>query len=123
MINQTVNEGDTALITCIATGKLIPIISWYFNGAPVKKANTTKYMISEMLLNTFTKNSILTVMNLTLSDMGIYTCNATNQVSSDSSSGVLTVNRKFNLIEQSLDCNTIHIECYRNFHYYYSYNN
>ena len=94
MINQTVNEGDTAIITCLATGKLIPTINWYFNGAPMEKSNSTKYKISEILLNPITKNSTLAIMNLTLSDMGIYTCDATNQVSSDSSSGVLTVNRK-----------------------------
>ena len=94
VINQMVNEGDTALVTCLASGKPIPNISWYFNDAPVEKANTMKYMISEMFLNPITKNSTLAIMNLTLSDMGTYTCSAVNQVSSDSSPGVLTVNRK-----------------------------
>ena len=94
MINQTVNEEETALIACVAASQLIPNIIWYFNGAPVDKAGTAKYMISEILLNPITKSSTLAIMNLTLSDMGTYTCNAVNQVSSDSSSGVLTVNRK-----------------------------
>jgi len=94
VINQTVNIGDTAVVTCLATGKPIPIISWYFNDAPVENKNTTKYLISEMILNPVTKSSTLKLMSLTLSDMGIYTCNAVNQASSDSSSGVVTVNRK-----------------------------
>jgi len=95
VINQTIDEGDTALVTCLTTGKLIPTVSWFFNGVPVEKASTTKYMISEMLLNPIIKNSTLTIMNLTVSDAGIYTCYAANQLSSDSSSGVLTVNCKY----------------------------
>lgn len=94
VINQTANEEDTASITCIATGESIPNISWYFNGAPVDKANTMKYLISEILLNPITKNSTIVIMSLTLSDMGTYMCIAANQLSSDSSSGILTVNRK-----------------------------
>ena len=42
-------------------------------------------------VNTITINSI-TIMNVESSDVGTYTCNATNVVSSDTSSGVLTVN-------------------------------
>ena len=91
MINQTMNEGDTVFITCQASGTPIPTISWYFNGAPVDKDDAMKYMISEMLLNPITKNSTLTIMSVELSDMGTYTCDAANVVSSDSSSGVLTV--------------------------------
>ena len=58
------------------------------------KANTMKYIISEMLLNPITKNSTLAITSVELSDMGTYTCDAVNLVSSDSSSGVLTVKSK-----------------------------
>ena len=94
VINQTVKEEGSVLITCEGSGKPIPSISWYFNGAPVEEVNTIKYKISETLLNPITKISTLAVMSLTLSDMGTYTCNAVNQVSSDSGSGVVTVNSK-----------------------------
>ena len=89
--NQTINEEDTALFTCQATGTPIPNISWYFNGVPVDETNTMKYMISEMLLNTIAKRSTLTVMNVEPSDIGTYTCEAANFASIDTSSGVLTV--------------------------------
>ena len=91
-MDQTQNEGDTASSTCQATGEPLPTINWYFNGAPVDEANTMKYTISMMSLNTTTISSTLTIMNVQSSDVGTYTCNATNVVSSDTSSGVLTVN-------------------------------
>ena len=92
VIDQTLNEGDTAFFTCQATGTPIPKITWYFNGAPVEKATTIKYVISEMSLNPTTKNSTLTVMILESSNIGTYTCKATNIVASDTSSALLTVN-------------------------------
>jgi len=72
----------------------IPSITWYFNGAPVEKNNTMKYMISEMSLNLIAKSNALTVRNVEFSDNGTYTCEAANFASSDTSSGVLTVNGK-----------------------------
>ena len=91
IINQTVDEKDEAYLTCQATGTPIPNISWYFNGAQVDYLHTMKYFISEMLLNPITINSTLIIASLELSDMGTYTCTADNVVSSDTSSGVLTV--------------------------------
>jgi len=92
--NQTVYEGATVFFTCQATGTPILSISWYFNGAPVDKNNTVKYMISESSLNHIVISSTLTVMNAEQSDMGTYTCQASNYASSDTSSGALTVNSK-----------------------------
>ena len=91
MLDQIQDEGGTASFTCQATGGPVPTISWYFNGAPVDEANMIKYTISETSVNTTTINSRLT-MSVESSDVGTYTCNVTNVVSSDTSSGVLTVN-------------------------------
>ena len=41
-----------------------------------------------------TINSTIAIMNVQSSDVGTYTCNATNVLSTDTSSGVLTVNGK-----------------------------
>ena len=90
VMNKAQNEGDTASFTCQATGEPVPTISWYFSG--VLLVNGMEHMILMMLLNTTTISSTLTIMNVQSSDMGIYTCNATNVVSSNTSSGVLTVN-------------------------------
>ena len=86
-ITQT--EGGIASFTCQADGDPLPTIRWYFNGAPLDESNTAKYMITERQIST-TIN--LDIMNVQSSDVGTYTCNATNVVSSDTSSGVLTVN-------------------------------
>ena len=91
VMDQTLNEGDTASFTCQATGEPVPTISWYFNGS-VLLVNGMKHVISMISLNTTTNSSTLTIMNVQSSDVGTYTCNATNVVSTDTSSGVLTVN-------------------------------
>ena len=90
VFDQIRDEGDTASFTCQATGGPVPTISWYFNGTLL--ADGTAHTISETSVNTTTINSILTIMSVQSSDVGTYTCNATNVVSSDTSSGVLTVN-------------------------------
>ena len=90
VMDETQNEGDTVSFSCQATGEPVPTISWYFNGNLL--VNGMEHMISMMSLNTTTISSTLTIMNVQSSDVGTYTCNATNVVSSDTSSGVLTVN-------------------------------
>ena len=90
VLDKTQDEGDTASFSCQATGEPVPIISWYFNG--ILLADGATHTISETSVNTTTINSTLTIMSVQSSDVGTYTCNATNVVSSDTSSGVLTVN-------------------------------
>ena len=90
-MNQTYNEGDTASFTCQADGEPLPTINWYFNSAPLDQMNTSKYMFAHRHLVTYVVD-ILNIMNVQSSDVGTYTCNATNVISSDTSSGVLTVN-------------------------------
>jgi len=94
VVNQILNEGDTAFLNCQAFGTPLPSVNWYFNGAPVDKNNTIKYMISDILINPITNNSTLTVVNILPSDIGTYICEAANFASSDTSSGVLNVNSK-----------------------------
>ena len=91
-MDQTQNETDTASFSCRATGEPVPTISWYFNDVPVDVTNTTKYTVSVTSLNVTTNSSTLTIMNVQSSDVGTYTCNATNVISSDTSSGILTIN-------------------------------
>ena len=89
-MDQTQNESGTVSFTCQSDGEPLPIISWYFNDAPLDVSNTVKYMITPTVEMTFVR-SILLIRNVQSSDVGTYTCNATNVVSSDTSSGVLTV--------------------------------
>ena len=97
-MNKTQSIGDTVFFTCQAIGEPVPNISWYFNGALVQN-NTIKYMISsELELCNAAINSTLTISNMDISDIGIYTCNATNVVSTDTSSGTLTSNGKLHIV-------------------------
>ena len=89
-MDQIQDKGDTASFTCQATGGPVPTISWYFNG--ILLADGATHRISETSVNITTINSTLTIMSVQSSDVGTYTCNATNVVSSNTSSGVLTVN-------------------------------
>ena len=89
LMDQSHNEGDTASFTCQADGEPLPTINWYFNGDLLVIG--MEHMIS-VSSNTTTNSSTLTIMNVQSSDVGTYTCNATNVVSNDTSSGVLTVN-------------------------------
>ena len=91
-MNQAQNAGETAFFTCQVTGEPIPTVRWYFNDVPVDNSNTIKYTISVVPLNINTIVNTLTIMNVELSDVGTYTCNATNVISSDTSSGVLSIN-------------------------------
>ena len=92
-MDQTVDETDQAYFTCQATGDPIPTISWYFNGCgPLN--GTTQYEISVEGIDNSTNSSTLIIYYVQSSDVGTYTCNATNVVSTDTSSGVLTVNGK-----------------------------
>ena len=87
IMNQFENKGDNASFTCQATGEPVPTISWYFNGTLVDELfnNTVNYTISIMQLNTTITNT-LTIMRIESYHVGTYTCNATNKVSSDTSS-------------------------------------
>ena len=93
MIDEIRSEGDNVSLTCQATGKPVPTISWYFNNTLL--VGGMKHTISDILVNTTTISSTLTIMSVESSDVGTYTCNATNVVSTDTSSGVLTVNGEF----------------------------
>ena len=91
LMDQMENEGDTASFICQADGEPLPTISWYFNGAPLNERDTVKYMITERQMLNFS-TVILTIMSVQSSDVGTYTCNATNVISGDTISAVLTVN-------------------------------
>ena len=74
--------------SCQAVGEPVPDISWYFNGVMINVSdNSSKYMIMSRLLNITTNENMLTVYNVTSTDVGVYTCSATNIIGSDTSNG------------------------------------
>ena len=91
LMDQTENERDTTSFTCRADGEPLPTISWYFNGVSLNESNAAKYTITQRQLPN-SNSEILTIMNVESSDVGAYTCNATNVISADIGSAILTVN-------------------------------
>ena len=92
------NQGQNLTLLCKAVGEPLPDISWYFNDVMINVSdNSSKYMIVSRSLNITTTENILTVYNVTSSDVGTYTCNASNIIGSVTSSGILTVTSKFTI--------------------------
>ena len=80
---------DRVYLTCQATSDPFPTISWYFNDTLVNESN--KYQISAKLLNYTTSTSTLTVRRVEPSDLGNYTCYATNGAATAIDYGVISV--------------------------------
>ena len=96
VMDQVEDEANAASFICQTTGEPVPTISWYFNGAPVSNGtDVDKYNIVQTEVNSTTISNTLTIMNVESSDVGTYTCNATNIISTDISSATLTVNGEF----------------------------
>ena len=94
--NEIRQETENVTFLCQAVGEPVPDISWYFNGVMINVSdNSSKYMIMSRSLNITTTENTLTVYNVTLSDVGIYTCNSSNMIGSVTNSGILTVTSKF----------------------------
>ena len=88
--DQTKIEGETVSFICQVTSEPAPTIIWLLNEIIINYTKD-KYDISQSSFDITIINT-LTIINVQSSDVGTYTCNATNVVSSDTSSGVLTVN-------------------------------
>ena len=94
LVDQFENETNPSSFTCEATGEPVANISWYFNGVMINVSDINKYMIMSTSINTITIESRLVVYNAASFDVGTYVCIATNELGSDRSVGVLTVNGK-----------------------------
>ena len=99
----TVNETESADLTCTVTGTPQPNITWYMladsSNGTVEVIESTRYDIMETVSTGEDKNigvaSVLTISNTTKDDTGVYTCNATNVQGSDVDSGRLDVQCKY----------------------------
>ena len=107
--DQIRDQEDNVTFLCEAVGEPVPDISWYFNDVMINVSdNSSKYMIVSRSLNITTTENTLTVYNVTSSDVGTYTCNASNIIGSVSSSGILTVNSKINVLFRSENHSYVH---------------
>ena len=79
---------------CQAVGEPVPTISWNFDGTIINISDTSKYSISNSINGTEVTSSI-TILNTQSSNAGMYTCKAENFISTNKSSGILTVNGEY----------------------------
>ena len=80
-------------------GEPVPDINWYYNNVMINVSdNSRKYMIVSRSLNITTTENTLTVYNVTSSDVGTYSCNSSNIIGSDTSSGILTITSKLLIV-------------------------
>ena len=95
--DEIIDQEENVTFLCEAVGEPVPNISWYFNDVMIINVsdNSSKYMIVSRSLNITTTENTLTVYNVTSSDVGKYTCNASNIIGSVTSSGILTVTSEF----------------------------
>ena len=94
LVDQLENETNPTSFMCQATGEPVPNISWYFNDIMINVSDTNKYMVMSTSINITTFEGRLEVFNAASYDVGTYVCIATNELGSDRSVGVLTVNGK-----------------------------
>ena len=82
--DTTANLGDTVVLTCVARGFLEHILIWNrLDDGNFTPVNVTTY---EKLSNgTIFIISVLTICNIELSDSGMYSCTAGNNVTVSSS--------------------------------------
>ena len=89
---MTNERSDVENFTCQAVGDPAPDISWYFNDVMINVSdNSSKYMTESRSLNITTTENILTVYNVTSSDVGVYTCIATNTEGNDTQHGKIII--------------------------------
>ena len=78
-------SGSNHVIVCTAVADPAPAFGWRFNENLIQ-LNPAKHIISSNATH-----SVLTVLDLALSDGGTYTCSASNRYGGDSASANLTI--------------------------------
>lgn len=80
------NEGDTALVSCVASKGDAPIgLTFYHNGIPVIDENG-------MIITKSSKTISLTIESLRADHQGNYTCRASNRAGQAEFTSVLNIN-------------------------------
>ncbi|CAG2173269.1 unnamed protein product, partial [Oppiella nova] len=83
--NVTVKVGNTARLECAASGQPMPEISWQKDGGDNFPA------AMERRMHVMPSDDVFFIVEVKVSDMGLYTCTATNDAGSQTSSTFLNV--------------------------------
>ena len=87
--NTTTDALDNARFTCSAFAYPAPSIQWYKklnNGSLIQLTDIAKYSVTTISLGQMNQTNELTIMSTTLLATGTYVCQATNGVTSTTSS-------------------------------------
>jgi hypothetical protein len=82
-VGVTVNVTDTAVMTCLITGKPLPHVMWYFIDGTSNDSvtlNESSHDVHNLMLNNTTTSSSLTLHNITKGHEGSYRCTGVNNV-------------------------------------------
>ena len=94
-VNMTATEPGNATVTCSATGRPAPTIRWFRlneNGSrDVELVTSDGSIVTTELLGMRTVQSTLTLLGVSPSDAGSYSCLAENYFAGDGASAEFTV--------------------------------
>ena len=94
-MNTTVVSPSLAVFTCVADGVSTPVITWWrrelSNSLTQLSSDGINVTISDRNLTARTRQSNLTILQPQPVDAAEYVCVATNEITSDTASAVLTV--------------------------------
>lgn len=93
-MNTNISAGDNITLRCASTGQPEPNVTWYKDGALITSGVET--------VTTFQRtSSTLTLVDIDQSDVGVYWCNATNELfvrlETMSPTGLISVHCKLSL--------------------------
>ena len=90
----TVNEGDTAVLDCNATGNPPPTVSWFHSSLPIPEDEDTRILQID--------NGSLVVTSVRGGDEGEYVCQATNVAGSETATVQLVVNGEWRRVHREV---------------------
>ena len=97
MNNTIVREGNTTTITCEALGYPIPTVIWSsIDGDLSDRVSLSDSISVPIGYGNVTRVSVnLTITNARREDAGVYMCSASNEIGSDDSNVIITVQCKY----------------------------
>lgn len=84
------STGEITVLQCTALGSPPPIVYWQKDGENLTNSGDARFSITEKTWGIFS-SSTLNISDTVLTDFGIYTCVATNQVGEDQQNISVTV--------------------------------
>jgi len=92
IINTTAIKEENVTFRCQTTYSINTTVTWKFNDSDVDISNVSKYEVINTVISGTIFESNLMIINVTLLDVGMYTCVAVNEAGNDISDGFLSVN-------------------------------